>query len=298
MIRSGPTFMCIGAQKAGTTWLYTNLYLHPDTAMPPLKEIHYFDEIYRKEKTGLVARLAAQEGMNKWWWKEKIYSSFRIAIKSKRIRDIYWFIKYFFYPRNLKWYDHLFFAPGNKISGDITPDYCILDKGVIGMIHDHYPDLKIIYLIRNPVDRAWSALKMRYVQRRNMAVSDIDENLVEDYYEEFYAFNDVKRTILKWTTYFPPEQFFIGFYDELVNYPQTLFNNILEYLELNKICGNMKINQKIFKGISGKMPAKIYVLLNQKSIEQIRFLNTFIEGPQAIYPAKWLQDAEEILSSL
>ena len=37
-----PHFLCIGAQKAGTTWLYHNLRSHPAVWMPPLKEIFYF----------------------------------------------------------------------------------------------------------------------------------------------------------------------------------------------------------------------------------------------------------------
>lgn len=41
-----PNFLCIGAQKSGTTWLYYNLKEHPQIWLPLYKEIHYFDEIY------------------------------------------------------------------------------------------------------------------------------------------------------------------------------------------------------------------------------------------------------------
>src|SRR3954454_22181194 len=42
---SGPDFLCIGAQKAGTGWLYEQLRSHPDFWMPPMKELHYFDRL-------------------------------------------------------------------------------------------------------------------------------------------------------------------------------------------------------------------------------------------------------------
>ena len=42
-----PDFLCIGAQKAGTGWLYEQLREHPDFWMPPLKELHYFDRLGR-----------------------------------------------------------------------------------------------------------------------------------------------------------------------------------------------------------------------------------------------------------
>ncbi len=40
-----PDFLCIGAQRSGTTWLHHNLRQHPEIWMPPLKELHYFDEM-------------------------------------------------------------------------------------------------------------------------------------------------------------------------------------------------------------------------------------------------------------
>ncbi len=38
-----PNFLIIGAEKAGTTWLYDRLRRHPDVFMPEVKEIHYFN---------------------------------------------------------------------------------------------------------------------------------------------------------------------------------------------------------------------------------------------------------------
>ena len=40
-----PDFICIGAQKAGTTWLYSMLSQNPSVFLPPIKEIHFFDYI-------------------------------------------------------------------------------------------------------------------------------------------------------------------------------------------------------------------------------------------------------------
>jgi hypothetical protein len=38
-----PNFLIIGAQKAGTTWLFQNLQSHPEIWLPAEKEIHFFD---------------------------------------------------------------------------------------------------------------------------------------------------------------------------------------------------------------------------------------------------------------
>lgn len=38
-----PRFLGIGAQKAGSSWLYENLRRHPELFLPEQKELHYFD---------------------------------------------------------------------------------------------------------------------------------------------------------------------------------------------------------------------------------------------------------------
>ncbi|HEX7966554.1 MAG TPA: sulfotransferase domain-containing protein [Gammaproteobacteria bacterium] len=42
-MHGGPSFLGIGAQKAGTTWLHGMLQLHPGVGMPAVKEVHYWD---------------------------------------------------------------------------------------------------------------------------------------------------------------------------------------------------------------------------------------------------------------
>lgn len=44
----GPDFLCIGAQKSGTTWLYKMLTIHPEVEFPVRKEIHFWDKFYSK----------------------------------------------------------------------------------------------------------------------------------------------------------------------------------------------------------------------------------------------------------
>lgn len=45
MIRK-PNFLYIGPNKAGSTWLYEALRLHPEVFLAPAKELHYFDIYY------------------------------------------------------------------------------------------------------------------------------------------------------------------------------------------------------------------------------------------------------------
>ncbi|MDC0147613.1 sulfotransferase [Alphaproteobacteria bacterium] len=40
-------FVCIGAQKAGTTWLNHYLSKHPEVFIGPVKEINYFSDLQK-----------------------------------------------------------------------------------------------------------------------------------------------------------------------------------------------------------------------------------------------------------
>lgn len=100
-----PDFLGIGATKAGTTWLYQNLFAHPDIFMPTTKELHYFDRRFD----------------------EILY------VYTRKFKDV-----------------------KGKIKGEITPAYSILNIERIKFIHLLMPDVRLIFIMRNPIERAWS----------------------------------------------------------------------------------------------------------------------------------------------
>ena len=60
-----PDFLGIGAQKAGTKWLYDQLIPHPQVYLTPIKEIHYWD-VYRKLKLEGKSSLLQRVRNEKW----------------------------------------------------------------------------------------------------------------------------------------------------------------------------------------------------------------------------------------
>ncbi len=69
-------FLGIGAQRAGTTWLYRCLQRHPQLYLPGTKELHYFDRLtgrgpqftqVRSLWSGLVGQGAAERG-----WRQRV----------------------------------------------------------------------------------------------------------------------------------------------------------------------------------------------------------------------------------
>src|SRR4051794_30739459 len=116
----GPDFICIGAQKAGTGWLYEQLRSHPDFWMPPLKEVHYFDRLGRDRPTRgnevddrvKAARKASRDS------RDVHFLDVMEELRSKQEID-------------MELYARLFEAKGSLLSGDITPGYSILAEEIV-----------------------------------------------------------------------------------------------------------------------------------------------------------------------
>src|SRR5262245_17179622 len=104
-----PDFLCVGVHKGGTTWLYQQLDSHPDFWMPPLKELHYFDQLSR------VQRRSASRCRDE---RDRCFLENIDSLSAKPYLD-------------LDHYARLFEPKGPLISGDISPNYSTLSKDVI-----------------------------------------------------------------------------------------------------------------------------------------------------------------------
>src|SRR4030095_2170645 len=71
-----------------------------------------------------------------------------------------WYKTYLFASRSAKNYIKLFSKPEGLISGDISPVYAVMPAKLVAKVAEASPTAKIIYLLRNPVDRKWSEWRM------------------------------------------------------------------------------------------------------------------------------------------
>ena len=119
--------LCIGAQKASTSWLHNVLNAHPRTyAFPnsaPItstnKEVHFWD------------------------WNRK---------------------------RGIDWYRDLLAPPSpERLSMDFTPEYAIMSEAQIAECKSINPGARVIYVLRDPLARAISALRMHTLWRKGDA---------------------------------------------------------------------------------------------------------------------------------
>jgi sulfotransferase family protein len=157
-------FICIGAQKAGTTWLYEVLRGHEEIGLPPIKEVHYFDNLFLNEKhyANRVRALtrASQKYLNKLLQTgiDPHFAKGHALAEARRFQDL---VDFFAIRSDDDYLRYLMkYAMGKSAYGEITPSYALLPREGFSRIHQLIPNVKIIYIMRDPVSRCWSQIKM------------------------------------------------------------------------------------------------------------------------------------------
>jgi len=217
-----PDFLCVGAQKAGTSWLYRQLESHPDFWMPPLKELHYLDQLSRTK------------GIHGPRCGDKRDASFIDSMQNLRGR---------FYL-DLETYGRLFQHKGECLSGDISPAYSTLNDEIIERVVDQFPKLKVVFLARDPVERAWSQLSMgvRLGMINKFDATDPEEVVCNLLIPGVLIRSYPSKIVARWKRYVRPENFRVYFFDDLKENPAELRGSILHFLGGNpdKPSGGLK----------------------------------------------------------
>jgi Sulfotransferase family len=116
-----PTLVVIGAMKCGTTAVHSHLHKHPGIAMAPDKELNFF---FGPERP-------APEPFDQWW------------------RSGQW-------HRGPEWYAARF-EPSASVRGETSPGYTDPSHpDVAARMQSLLPDVRLVYLVRDPVERAAS----------------------------------------------------------------------------------------------------------------------------------------------
>jgi hypothetical protein len=116
-----PNLVVIGAMKCGTTALHHYLDAHPQVSMAAAKEVNFF-----------VGPVTAPSADPQTWWMSGQWH------------------------RGLDWYASLF-DPRAPVRGESSPAYTSPDQTeAVARIAATLPDARLVYLIRDPVERAAS----------------------------------------------------------------------------------------------------------------------------------------------
>lgn len=198
-----PDFLIPGASKAGTTSLYYYLKEHDRIYLPGTKGLHFFD------------------------------------------RDVN-------YSKGIEHYESEFGdVPDGTLAGEISPPYFyhgkVWDETAEYMwrpnddpplrIRDAYPDIKLIFSLRNPATRAYSQYWKNYRQgyERVSFGEALREEIEGERMPEESAFcwiysNEYTTHIGHWLDLFDSDQMMFLIFEEWVNNPDDALNDICSFL--------------------------------------------------------------------
>lgn len=265
-----PHFLGIGAQKCATSWLWVNLRHHPEIWMPPVKELHFFDHLYAEA--------------NRRWTTKHIEKAVLQSLKWHANHDELNDLRFFRYMSDLAteelfteaWYERAFDRPAakGKVLGDITPEYCTIpDEGVKYVRSYLGQDLKIIMLIRDPIDRALSQVRMN-ASRRGIKLSPTEPKGWNRIVSEPSILNrgDYRHSVSTWEDHFPAENILYLPYGRVREEPNELMAEVGEFLGLRPFEYEGLKNVVHKTNLQIAPPEEVTETLSHKLNDQVEFL--------------------------
>ena len=251
---SGPHFLGIGAQKAGTTWLYVMLAQHPDLWLAPVKELHYWDE--KIDIRRWTARWTSKD-FGAVRWRRQLQRQLEEARERRpSLADLRWSAKFFLGSPNDDWYRALFAPGAGRVTGEITPRYSLVAPERVAHIRRQLPDLKLVFLMRNPIERAWSSAGMS-VRRRGMSGAEAARLLREHVdLDRSRRVSDYLQTLEAWSV-FPPDQIFVGYIEDIAYHPQRLLQDIHAFLGVAPAQPPEGADEPVHAGTQATMPGEV-----------------------------------------
>lgn len=147
--------------------------------------------------------------------------------------------------RDLEWYRGIF--AGYGIEGEITPAYGILPVETIRNVRGAFPSVRLIFLMRNPIDRAWSSAKMA-LGRAEMTFSEASDQWFIDHFRSSGSLlrGDYETCIRNWRDVFPPRQMLILKYDEIISNPRRVIYEVCCHIGVDSAFSN-NISEEILR---------------------------------------------------
>jgi hypothetical protein len=148
------------------------------------------------------------------------------------------------------WYSS-HFPENGKVWGEKSANYGYAGKGIAQKIHQFNPDQKLIFLLRHPADRAFSAYnhcRVAYDEEGTDwgwwdSAGDIYSNL-KDPSTNFIVNSDYVKTLSEYLQFFPMEQLHIIVQEELLGTPDSVYPGLFDFIGVTNIPIESKVYHK------------------------------------------------------
>jgi Sulfotransferase family len=202
-----PHFVIAGAPKAGTTALHAALATHPGLYLSPVKEPKYYLTAGRPPPASGHRGPGDAHSAQEWVWRREDY---------------------------LGLFDG---APAGTVRGESTPFY-LYDREAQARLAADIPGIKVIVVVRDPVDRAysnWAHLRADGLEpvADFLAAVRLEEQRIAAGWAPFWHYRGLGRygeQLRDLYRHVPPEQVFLLRYRQLVDSPAQTLDRVSNFL--------------------------------------------------------------------
>ena len=217
-----PNFFIAGAPKSGTTSLYHYLDQHPEIYMSPIKEPNYFASELRPENFGVDFQARVERD------RRELETYLRGDMREKRFGGLV-----------TSWDDYLklFGNASDQVAiGEASPCY-LWSETAARNIAARVPHARIIMILRNPVERAFShylhaltvgATNRTFREEIEAALRTGQKSISLE--RSLLEFGQYRAQIERYQTAFPRAQIHISLFEDLQRSPAALVVDLLAFL--------------------------------------------------------------------
>lgn len=241
----------LGATKAGSGMLSRYLRAHPECQISVIKELHFFDSIENGTVESRVQELKQR--------KRALASERHLGNRGlrQRVHELrrWWPVMQSQDPA--AYVDFLSENAGDaKLMADITPAYALLPKTRLNQMAQLLPDVRFVYLMRDPVARLWSHVRMvakwqtkddstALARRADALLSQA----VSDDRSEMIGRGAYKQVITRLKAAVEKSQLFLGFFEDLI--AGALIAPLTGFLDIAPVPA--RLGRKVHQGIDLSM---------------------------------------------
>jgi hypothetical protein len=234
MMQSEPVFdhllLSVGAMKAGTTWLYDVLNRHPDVHFSHEKEIHYF--YAQALRPGLLSDRARMR-------RAKGYLAFdpEVSVASVLQRRVRWTANWLDGPVDDAWFNGLFLNKGlARWVADFSNLNALLPAETWRGIHARTRELRVLYTLREPMERLWSHVRFHlkiHGQSHLLDEFSIDDLFAHIQEGDYLEHTDYVAAITRMREGLPEDCVRVDFFDRIAGDPRGFVADIETFVGLS-----------------------------------------------------------------
>jgi len=236
-----PNLVVIGAPKSGTTSLFYYLQQHPDIFVPVRKELHYFTYQHLSENTGGPGD---RETLSSLCATRDEYGAHYLSVKAQ------------------------------KIVGEFSPSY-LYYSDVSVRIQAELGNVKIIVMLRNPIEKAYSQY-MHLVRDQRETLGFYDALMAEpgrmrDGWADIWRYAEGAlhaQRLRKYLDVFGQDNVHVILFDSLTENPQETVKQVFSFLNVDP-----------------DVPCDTRRVYNRTGKARSRLISRFLNGPSAVKTA-------------